>query len=106
MDNQRNIILAVVLSALILFGWDAGMRYLYPNANKPRPAATAPAAGTPAAVDAAAPGAATREGGLRSAADIALERQDLKVALAAPGRVPVAAPGLSGSISTTGAVII
>ena len=24
MDNQRNIILAVVLTALILFGWDAG----------------------------------------------------------------------------------
>ena len=33
-QNQRNMILAIVMTALILFGWDIGMRYLYPNANK------------------------------------------------------------------------
>jgi YidC/Oxa1 family membrane protein insertase len=40
-DNQRNIILAVLLTALILFGWDAGVRYFYPQADKPKVAATA-----------------------------------------------------------------
>ena len=35
-QNQRNLILAVVLSALLLFGWDAGVRYFYPNAGKPK----------------------------------------------------------------------
>ena len=99
-DNQRNIILAVLLTALILFGWDAGMRYYYPPASKPAAAASSSAA--------AAPEAAvkhTREGGLTSAADIALEARDLKGALAAPGRVPIAAPGLSGSINPVGAVL-
>ena len=106
MDNQRNIILAVVLSAVILFGWDAGMRYLYPNAGKPAVVATQAAApGAAVASGQAEPGTPTREGGLRSAADIALERQDLTVALAAPTRVRIDAPGLSGSISTVGAVV-
>jgi YidC/Oxa1 family membrane protein insertase len=99
-DNQRNIILAVVLTALILFGWDAGIRYIYPNANKPKPVATAPAA-----PEAPAAGQPTREGGLTNAADIAVEAKDLKSALAAPGRIPVDAPGLIGSINPVGAVI-
>jgi YidC/Oxa1 family membrane protein insertase len=99
-DNQRNIIMAVVLTALILFGWDYGVRFFYPNAHKPRPAATAPVA-----PEAAAPGKPTREGGLTSAADQAVEAQDLKSALAAGGRIPVDAPGLAGSINTVGAVV-
>ena len=37
MNNQRNMILAVLLTGLLLFGWDAGVRYFYPNAYKPRP---------------------------------------------------------------------
>ena len=40
-QNQRNLILAVVLSALLLFGWDAGVRYFYPNAGKSKPVASA-----------------------------------------------------------------
>ena len=100
MNNQRNIIMAVVLTALILFGWDGAMRYFYPQANKPAPVAAASVA-----ADDAAPPKPTREGGLTSDADIALEAKDLKVALAAPGRVPIAAPGLSGSINPLGAVI-
>ena len=104
MQNQRNIILAVVLTAVILFGWDAGMRYFYPQATKPVPASTA---ASPAAVpaDPGTPAQPTREGGLTNAADIALESRDLKVELAAGGRIPVEAPGLQGSIDTTGALI-
>ena len=100
MDNQRNIIIAVVLTALILFGWDYGVRQVYPNANKPKPVAAAPAT-----TEAPAPGKPTREGGLTNSADIALEARDLKSALAAGGRIPVDAPGLSGSINLTGALV-
>ncbi|WP_374411068.1 membrane protein insertase YidC [Novosphingobium colocasiae] len=100
MQNQRNLILAVLLTALILFGWDAGVRYFYPHANEP--AKAAPQAESTSNAGTTKP---TREGGLRDAADMALEKQDLKVALAAPGRVPVVAPGLSGSINLSGAVI-
>ncbi len=101
MDNQRNLILAVVLTGLMLFGWDAAMRYYYPHADKPKPVASSsvsigaePQAGKP-----------TREGGLTSATDIALEEKDLKTVLRSGGRIPIAAPGLSGSINLNGAVL-
>jgi YidC/Oxa1 family membrane protein insertase len=99
-SNTRNLILAVVLTALLLFGWDAGVKYFYPQANKPKPAVTASASPEPAA--SAKP---TREGGLTSAADIAAEAKDLKAALNPAGRVAIAAPGLTGSLNLTGGVI-
>jgi len=99
-ENQRNIILAVVLTALVLFGFEGAMGYFYPQANKPAPVAQA--SGTAAAPNAAKP---TREGGLVDAGDVALEQKDLKSELTSGGRVPVAAPGLSGSINLTGAVV-
>ncbi|MBU1253709.1 MAG: membrane protein insertase YidC, partial [Alphaproteobacteria bacterium] len=35
LTNQRNLLFAVVLSALLLLGWDAAVGYLYPQpANK------------------------------------------------------------------------
>jgi YidC/Oxa1 family membrane protein insertase len=98
--NQRNIILAVLLTGLVLFGWDAGIRYFYPNANKPAVTAAAPVAS--ASGQATKP---TRDGGLTSAADVALEAKDLKVALTSGGRLAIAAPGLSGSINLTGGVL-
>jgi len=100
-DNQRNLILAVLLTILLIFGWDSAMRYMYPEANKPRPAATQ-AATTP---DPAASGKPTREGGLANPADQALEARDLATALNPAGRVAIAAPGLSGSINLTGALL-
>jgi len=99
-DNQRNIILAVLLTALVLFGWDAAVRYFYPHADKPAEQAEVakeePVANLPKP---------TREGGLRTEEAIAAERRDLKSALAVGGRVPVQAPGLSGSINLTGAIV-
>jgi YidC/Oxa1 family membrane protein insertase len=97
-QNQRNLILAVLLTALLLFGWDAAVRYFYPQ-----PERRAAAAPPQAAAD--APAKPTREGGLTSAADIAQENRDLRTALAAGGRVPIAAPGLTGSINLTGAMV-
>ncbi|WP_298197371.1 membrane protein insertase YidC [Novosphingobium sp.] len=111
MENQRNLILAVLLTIVLIFGWEAGMRHFYPDMNKPRPAASAAAAGA-AAVSGGAPAAdpartdkPTREGGLSNPADVALEARDLKTALNPAGRVPIAAPGLSGSINLTGALV-
>jgi len=97
--NQRNLILAIVLTGLVLFGWDAAVRHFYPQPEKPVPVATATAGADGHAVK------PTREGGLTSAADIAAEAKDLKTALASGGRIPIAAPGLSGSINLNGAVL-
>jgi YidC/Oxa1 family membrane protein insertase len=102
LQNQRNLILAVVLTGLLLFGWDAAMRYYYPAAHKP----SAVTAAAPGATDSrAAPVKATRDGGLTDSDDIALEARDLVSALAAPGRIAISAPGLSGSINLTGALV-
>ncbi|QGN54836.1 membrane protein insertase YidC [Novosphingobium sp. Gsoil 351] len=105
MTNQRNLILAVVLTGLLLLGWDAGLRYFYPQPLKPAASAPATNANAPAPVAPGAPAKPTREGGLTSAADIALEKQDLDSALAGGGRVPIAGPRVTGSINLTGAVI-
>jgi len=101
-DKQRNIIIAVVLTALVLFGWEAGVGYFYPQANKPQPVEQAAPASGNSGDSASKP---TREGGLRDAADLALEQKDLKTALAAAGRIPIVAPGVSGSINLTGALL-
>lgn len=105
-QNQRNLILAVVLTALILFGWEAGMRYLYPNAEKARPvaASTSAPAGTPGAEPSPAT-KPTREGGLTSDADKVLEAKDLASALNPAQRVAIDAPGLTGSINLVGGVV-
>ena len=100
MTNQRNLILAVVLTGLLLLGWDAGLRYFYPQPNKPVATATATTAAAPGT-----PAKPTREGGLSSAADIALEKQDLTTALATGGRVPIVGPRVAGSINLTGALL-
>jgi len=99
-QNYRNMILAGILTVTVLLGWDMAMRYFYPNANAPKPVASA----APAASPSGAP-AKTREGGLTNPVDIAAEARDIKTALAAPGRVKIAAPGLSGSINLTGGMI-
>jgi YidC/Oxa1 family membrane protein insertase len=92
-DNQRNMILAVVLSALVLIGWTALSDKFLPTA---RPPATKiedgktialPAPGTPApAVNAA-------------------RVQDRAKVIAASPRVPIRTPKLVGTINLTGARI-
>ena len=103
MDNQRNIILAVLLTALVLFGWEAGVGYFYPQTKTPTQAVQA--GGAEEAAKPTNVGKPTREGGLRDATEVALEKQDLKTALTSSNRVPIAAPGLSGSINLQCAVI-
>ena len=89
------MILAMVATAVLLFGWDAAMKHFYPNAYKPKPVATASAGasaapGVPGGSLAALPGGngpggaagpaaadpstlkPTREGGLTNVGDQAL----------------------------------
>ncbi|MGB7656004.1 MAG: membrane protein insertase YidC [Novosphingobium sp.] len=102
-QNFRNMVLAGVITLVIFMGWDWGMKYLYPNAHKRPVAAASSAAPAPAETGAAAK--PTREGGLTSPADQALEAKDLKSALNPATRVAIAAPGLSGSINLVGALV-
>ena len=95
MDN-RNLLLAVVLSGLLILGWDVGMRYLYPEASLTATVTD----GKPGAKTAAAKGA----GDLGSEA-AASRKVDLKAALASPNRVVIDTPRVTGSINLVGARI-
>lgn len=86
----------MLLVGILLFGWDTALRYFYPNANKPKPEASA--SPTPVAAK------PTREGGLGDAMEQQVEAVDLKAQLARP-RVQIAAPGLVGSINLAGGVV-
>jgi YidC/Oxa1 family membrane protein insertase len=106
-DNNRNLILAVVLSIVLFFGWEFAMTRLYPERNKPAPVATQTVAPPADRAQGAAPPKVrrTREGGLLDAKDIALERKDLAADLKAPGRVRIDASQVLGSINPVGARI-
>jgi YidC/Oxa1 family membrane protein insertase len=97
LDN-RNLLLAVVLSGLLILGWDIGLRYFYPEASMS--AQTSPKAATAAAKQAAA---AKGAGGL--GAEGAARKVDLKTALTSGNRVVIDTPRLSGSINLAGARI-
>ncbi|RIV75766.1 membrane protein insertase YidC [Pelagerythrobacter aerophilus] len=99
MQNQRNLLLAVLLSGLLILGWDAAMGWLYPQTES---TAVEGKVDTPAEV---AKVRHTREGGLTDPAEIAQERADLATSLAAPSRVAIDAPEIGGSINPVGARI-
>lgn len=91
MNNQRNLILAVVLSAVLLFGWDFAMSRLYPQPERPLQTASQQA-DTPAERAAGALGD-----------DTVPQQRDLATELAVPDRVPIDAPRVAGSINPVGA---
>lgn len=93
--NQRNVLLAVVLSAVLLLGWDALVGYLYPGSRNPAQKIDTPAEQV-AASSAAVPH--SRTGGL-DPATLAVEKRDLKTALAGGQRVAIDAPRIAGSIN-------
>ncbi len=91
MDNQRNLILAVVLSAVLLFGWDFAMRTFYPETDAPSEVASSE--DTPGG-NVAAPG---QEG------TVSAEPVDIATALASTDRITIDAPEVHGSINPVGA---
>ncbi|MEO6389271.1 MAG: membrane protein insertase YidC [Croceibacterium sp.] len=101
MDNQRNLIVAVVLCIALLLGFDLVIGKFYPQPTTT--AQVAPAAD--ARVAAAAPAVKAkhiRDGGLVDPAEEALEERDVATALASPGRVAIDAPEVAGSINPVG----
>ena len=98
MDNQRNLLLAVVLSGLLIFGWDFGMRYFYPQPDEPVADAGAASGTTEVAGD-------SGSGNLADATATPAGPVDLSEALANPDRVVIEAPRMAGSINLVGARI-
>jgi YidC/Oxa1 family membrane protein insertase len=104
LDNQRNLLLAVVLSGLLIFGWDLAMRYFYPNASTAAQAEQAQAEAAASGGDAAAPTAAGAAN-IGGAASPETAPVTLDSALATGGRIPIDAPRIAGSINLKGAKI-
>ena len=100
MENSRNFVLVLALSLAVLLGWQSAMDYFYPQPKEVP--ATAERVDTPAE---AAAVKHTRTGGLTDPEALALEKADLKVALATPERVRIDSPRVAGSINLVGARI-
>ncbi|GMN14013.1 membrane protein insertase YidC [Altererythrobacter sp. MTPC7] len=92
MDNNRNLFFAVLLCALLLFGWDAAVNYLYPQPETPVEAV--------ANGEGAAGNAEIDTGNVAPAGPV-----DLAEALASPQRIRIDAPRVEGSINLVGARI-
>jgi len=111
LDNQRNLLLAVVLSGLLLLGWDAGMRYFYPQPVEPVAAAGTNSTTVNTAQNAAAPGPVGASGANNGSGDLgelapaAQGPVDLQTALASDSRIKIEAPRVAGSINLVGARI-
>lgn len=92
MNNQKNLILAVVLSLALILGWDLVMTRFFPQpVQAPVQTSTQAAGGTQIAGDA-------------PMVEVELVR-DLDSALASPGRIVIDAPELAGSLNPVGARI-
>ncbi|OYY69862.1 MAG: membrane protein insertase YidC [Sphingomonadales bacterium 28-55-16] len=95
MDDKRNLVFAVLLTGLILFGWPYVASYFFPT---PAPVtSTAKSAATPA-------GAATSDVSVE-AAPAKVEVVPVGAALQSSARVLVETPKLKGSINLEGAKI-
>ena len=98
MNDSKNMILAVVLSALVLIGWTMLSDRFFPQ---PKPVASQPGAasrpGTPASTAPAVPDDA------RPSAPAAMPPMTAAQALQSGPRVRISTPSLEGSISLKGA---
>ncbi|MBN8842861.1 MAG: membrane protein insertase YidC [Sphingomonadales bacterium] len=104
MDDKRNWITAILLSAAILLGWNFVSQKFFPTPKKPdvtqtvagtngTPATTPATQGQPSGLP-AAPGAA---------APVSQAVVPVEAALASGNRVPIETPAISGSINLVGA---
>jgi YidC/Oxa1 family membrane protein insertase len=103
-ENQRNVILAITLMALILFGWPYALEVFYPA----RPATVEDVANAPRpGLDPATPGASSGavSGTVPDTASASKIIRTRKAVLADSARVTIDAPRVGGSINLTGARI-
>jgi YidC/Oxa1 family membrane protein insertase len=96
LDNQRNLIMAVLLCGLLLLGWDSAMRFFYPQAAV-APVTASPRADTPAERAAVRMRSRPWRTGHRCAADRRGNRAE------SGGRVPIDAPRLKDPSTRAGA---
>ncbi|KPF74925.1 MAG: membrane protein insertase YidC [Blastomonas fulva] len=104
MENQRNVILAITLMALILFGWPYALEVFYPA----RPATVEDVANAPRpGLDPATPGTSSGavSGTVPDTASASKIIRTRKAVLADSARVAIDAPRVGGSINLTGARI-
>jgi YidC/Oxa1 family membrane protein insertase len=94
--DQKNFVVAIVLSVLIITGW----QYFYPSAKPPQQQAqqTAPAPPAPGSAPANAPGAPAQAPGTAPMQ----QAESLDVALAKSPRITFSTPQLIGSIALKG----
>ena len=93
MEDRRNIIMAVLLTGIILFGWPYISSYFFPAPPKPVASATKTVEGPNA------------DGGVATATPAAAKAIPLDAALSASGRVAIETPKLKGSINLEGGQI-
>ena len=113
MDDKRNIIMAVLLTGIILFGWPVLMETFFPDmANKNEAVEQANSPGNDQASDAQSGGSAadmspiasTADGSAAIGADAATGTvRKLSVVLAETPRLPIETPRVKGSINLQGA---
>lgn len=103
MDNQRNLLLAVLLCGVMLLGWDVAMSYFYPQ---PASVAQAERVDSPTQrAEIAADGAAIADAAIGGDAPAPAQIRDVETELATPGRVEIDAPEILGAINPVGARI-
>ncbi|MGB7409116.1 MAG: membrane protein insertase YidC [Pontixanthobacter sp.] len=103
MDNQRNLLLAVLLCGVMLLGWDLAMSRLYPQ---PASVTQAERVDSPTQrAEIAADGQAIADTIGGDAAPAVAPIKDADAELAKPGRVTIDAPEILGKINPVGARI-
>ena len=108
MNNQRNLLLAVALSGLLILGWDMALRYFYPEASLSGSTAEESApqqAGSTPGANGANPAASGAAGSIDGTANQQSGPVTLDAALASASRVKIDAPRIAGSINLVGAKI-
>ena len=107
MDDKRNLITAILLSVLILIGWNfiAERFFPAPPVSKQQAGATKPAAPASAPGELAAPASGVTAPAPAPANPAVQANRSLSAALKDGPRIPIATPKLMGSISLIGARI-
>jgi YidC/Oxa1 family membrane protein insertase len=101
MSDQKNILIAIVMSAVILIGWE--MFFAPKPAPKPQQPPTAAAPNTPPGTSADTPSAGTDPGTAPIAAPASATPETAPPVVAEGPRVQIATEKIKGSVSTTGA---
>ncbi len=104
MDDKRNIIMAVLLTGIILFGWPVLMETFFPDMVNKNEAVEQAEEAAAEPVNGSVPAVSTTPGSATIGADAAVGTiRNLPVVLAESPRVAIETPRLKGSINLKGA---